>query len=75
MSKQEYETLFLKDHTKHILFTINASTKTPIKATLEKNLQTGQRKDQKIKQRINGSRSLKERDDYLLYTLGVIYLN
>lgn len=77
MSKQEYETLFLKDHTKRILFTINASTKTPIKATLENNLQTGQRKDQKIKQRINGSRSLKERDDYLSYTLGVtgIYLN
>lgn len=36
MSEQNYETLFLKDHTKHILFTINASTKTPIKATLEK---------------------------------------
>lgn len=55
MSKQEYETIFLKDHTKHILFTINACTKTPIKATLENNLQRGQRKDQKIKQKINVS--------------------
>lgn len=55
MSKQEYETIFLKDHTKHILFTINASTKTPMKATLENNLQRGQRKDQKINQKINVS--------------------
>lgn len=62
MSKREYETLFLKDHTKHILFTINASTKTPIKATLENNLQANE-KTKRSSKRINGSRILKERDD------------
>lgn len=69
MSKQEYETLFLEDHTKHILFTINAPTKTPnkavtIKATIENNLQRGQKQDLKMRQRISTSGSLKGRDTY-----------
>lgn len=63
----------LKDHTKHILFTINASTKTPLKATLENNLQRGQRKDQKIKKRINGSGSLKGRDARFVLSVGFSY--